>query len=149
MKVTEALLGEHGTLKALLEHLETTIQTTESLEHIQSLSSLLASALESHASIENEILFPALEKVLGRDGPLEVMHHEHDEIAATFRSVLTCDDVARARSLVRHVLQVAREHFEKEEVVLFPMAERALDGAALDRLGNEWAQVRKVQALPG
>lgn len=145
MKLTDALRGEHGALKVQFEHLETAVQEAPDLSAVQFLSGLLESALASHAAIEDEVLFPAIAAVIGQGGPLEVMEAEHDEIETTLRNIETCDDLGQARSLMRHALQVAREHFCKEEEVLFPLAENALGSQELEKLGATWSDRRNVQ----
>lgn len=145
MKITHALLGEHGALKAQFDHLETGVESAASLDAVQSLGGLLGSALASHAAIENEILFPALRSAVELEGPLSVMMAEHDEIEGTLGKLADESDLDRARSLLRHALDVARDHFAKEEEVLFPMAERALGPEALERLTGDWAGRRKVR----
>jgi hemerythrin-like domain-containing protein len=42
------------------------------------------------------------------------------------------------------VVTVAREHFAKEERVLYPMATKALSAETLANLGAQWAARRDV-----
>jgi iron-sulfur cluster repair protein YtfE (RIC family) len=139
MKATEALLGEHGTFYLLFDHLE-----GAAAGDCRAGAALLAAALIPHAQFENERLFPALEARIGPEGPLAVMRAEHDEIEGTLRSLAALTDPAEAQRRLRHAIAVARDHFRKEEMVLFPLAERALGAAALERLGAEWAAARGV-----
>jgi hypothetical protein len=139
MKVTEVLLGEHGTFYLLFGHLE-----TAGTEDVGAGAALLAAALIPHAAFENERLFPALEGRIGPDGPLAVMRAEHEEIEGTLLSLPAASDPAERQRGLRQVIALAREHFRKEELVLFPLAERVLDAAALERLGGEWAATRGV-----
>jgi hemerythrin-like domain-containing protein len=43
-----------------------------------------------------------------------------------------------------HTITLARQHFAKEEQVLFPMAQQVLDDQELFELGAQWAKGRKV-----
>lgn len=147
MKITEALLGEHGVFYALMEHLEQVVKTSNSLDLIQQLASMLTAALATHADIENALLFSTLESHIGPMGPLAVMRQEHDEIERTLDRVQKASDLAEAQQGVLHALQVARDHFAKEEQVLFPMAHQMLDEETLTRLGTQWAELRKLTTI--
>lgn len=163
MKITDALLGEHGVFYAQFDLLQRTAETAN-LEKMQAQGALLAAGLAPHAQIENEILFPALEKVLGEHGPTQVFRQEHaqiegwlaqlqevrallqahDEIESALARLAQLDDVAQAQRLVLDTLYLAREHFAKEETMLFPMAEGMLEPRVLEDLGAQWARWRSV-----
>ena len=120
-----------------LPHLET-------LTDVQRIAGVVAAVLVSHARIENEMLFPALETHLGTAGPLAVMRQEHDEIDGTLREVGSVETPDVAKERITHALQVARDHFAKEEQVLFGMAQQALSEQDLAQLGVRWADTRRV-----
>ncbi len=146
MKITKALLGEHGVFYGQFDYLEQVLPGTGAVEQVQKLAGLLAAGLEPHAKIENEILFPQLEAILGAEaGPVPVMRMEHDEIESSLAQAQASRDLDQARNLVLHAIDVAREHFSKEEHVLFPMAEQVLDAETLERLGDQWAERRRVR----
>jgi hemerythrin-like domain-containing protein len=144
MKIIEAFLGEHGTFYAQLDHLEQVIPAAETLAQVQSLSALLTAALATHAHLEDELLFTALDPYLAPMGPLSVMRLEHDEIESILVRVQEVQDLTEARRLILNAVQIARSHFAKEEQVLFPMAQQALSGEDLTRLGKQWAERRGV-----
>ena len=50
----------------------------------------------------------------------------------------------QARDLLLDTIAIARDHFAKEEQVLFPMAANALPPEELQALGAEWAAARGV-----
>lgn len=142
MQITQALLGEHGVLYALFEHVEAGLPKMATLAEVQRAGATLAATLGSHARIENEILFPALEPQLGPGGPLPVMREEHDEIEAALEDVVNATGLDAALGQLRHALQIARDHFAKEEQVLFAMANEVLAADELDRLGAIWMETR-------
>jgi regulator of cell morphogenesis and NO signaling len=162
--ITDALRGEHGVFYAQFDHIEGGLATVD-LAGLKTQGALLASALAPHAHLENDILFPALERELGGDGgPLTVFRAEHaeiedaleklqtlrelsrhhDDIEGTLQRLPRVEDVAVARRLVGQTLAIARDHFSKEEHMLFPMAEQMLSEDALERLGEQWAAQRHV-----
>ena len=144
MKIIEALLGEHGVFYAQFDHLEQAVPAAESLAKVQSQAAVLTAALATHAGLENELLFSTLDPHLGQMGPLAVMRMEHDEIENTLGQVQEAQDLAQAQRLVLHAVRVARDHFAKEEQVLFPMAHQVLDENTLTQLGARWAERRHV-----
>lgn len=144
MKITDALTGEHGVFYAQFDHLEQAVPAAEALAQVQDQAALLAAGLKPHAHLENELLFAALDPNMGPTGPVAVMRMEHEEIESTLARVQEARDLAEARELVLHAVQVARQHFAKEEQVLFPMAERMLGVEVLAHLGAQWAERRGV-----
>ncbi|RMF88680.1 MAG: hemerythrin domain-containing protein [Nitrospinota bacterium] len=144
MKITEALRGEHGVFYTQFHSLQQTVSSANAVEQVQALVTLLATALEQHAQLEDDLLFTALDPHLGPMGPLAVMRREHDEIRETLARLQTLQDPAEAKHLALHAVQVALAHFAKEEQVLFPMAEQFLDAATLTQLGKRWAEQRGV-----
>lgn len=135
--LTDALVGEHGVIYPLLDHLAGC--SFGSAEEARSLAEQVAAGLRTHAQIEDDLLFVSLEQHLGSSGgPIAVMRAEHEEIEGTLDRLSRVSHVREARTLALHLRAVAREHFAKEEQVLFPMAEQLLGEEALRSLGQEW-----------
>ncbi|MBI4674274.1 MAG: hemerythrin domain-containing protein [Chloroflexi bacterium] len=171
MKITDALRGEHGVFYAQFTLMQNTVDAA-TLNTIQTQGAMLAVALGSHAQIEDEILFPALEAEIGEHGPTRVMREEHvhieellmqlqlrqlpqlqtvreltqahDDIEGKLAQLPDVTSVDDARTMVYDLLYAAREHFAKEENVLFPLAEQLLSARALEELGAQWAERRGV-----
>jgi len=147
MRITDALLGEHGTFHAIFDDLERSLPGMSDAGAIRAAGGTLAAALLTHAEIENDLLFPELERRVGPDGPLAVLHYEHDQIEAALARLPRCTDAAAARGLLLETIATAREHFAKEEQILFPLAAQVL-GVELERLGEAWAKRRGVTVRP-
>ena len=144
MKITDALLGEHGVIYTLFAHVEDRLTTSETLVEVKQLASTLAAVMLPHAHLEDEILFPALQTHIGSDGPLAVMRSEHDTIKTTLRSVAGMTDLESAQSALISTLSLARQHFGKEEQALFRICKNAISDEELERLGDRWATARRV-----
>ena len=152
MNILSALLGEHAVLKQQIDHLE---RGTAGLsdERLRSAALLLAGAVESHATIEDELLFVPLE-ASGRmpAGPVAAMRREHEAIEALIAQVSEHGTVAAGaagaaaplRPVVGRLAQTLLAHFGHEEHALFALAVRVLDAATLDELGARWAARRSV-----
>ncbi|RME48551.1 MAG: hemerythrin domain-containing protein [Chloroflexi bacterium] len=146
MKITDALLGEHGAFYAQFDHLQDVVPATGGLALVQALGALLASSLEVHAKLENDLLITALERRLGTDEALlQVMRQEHEEIEGALSRLRLIRDLSEAQDLVLETVDAARNHFLKEEQALFPMAEEELDAETLVHLGEQWAEMRGVK----
>jgi len=82
IRITEALLGEHGVIYPQLAHLDQV--SFDSPADAQRRAALLAAGLVTHAWTEDELLFVSLEEHLGPNrGPLAVMRMEHEQVEGT------------------------------------------------------------------
>lgn len=144
MRILHALLGEHGVLYAQFRHLEEALPEADSLGEVKAQAAILGAALATHAQLEEELLFRALDPHLGGGGPLAVMRMEHEQIEGALEKLATAEELETAREQLLGVVDVAQHHFAKEEQVLFPMASQVLSEEALMRLGSQWAESRSV-----
>lgn len=143
MKITDILRGEHGVFYSQFNKIEKSLKTG-SLSEVQAQVAILTAGLSPHAKMENEILFSSLDSHFNQMGPLEVMRTEHDEIEDGLNQLAKVQDLAQAQKLLRHVIEIARDHFLKEEQILFVMAEEFLDEKTLNKLGAKWLKKRGV-----
>ncbi len=146
MRITDALYGEHGALYLLMTASESAA-TDSDLAALQSSARLFESVILAHAHLEDDGLFAALEEKMPGGGPVTAMRAEHQEIEGELAQVARSRGAQEARGHLEAAIAAARSHFQKEEVVLFPMAEQLLGDDELDRLGAAWAKSRGV-ALP-
>ena len=58
----------------------------------------------------------------------------------------TLCDIEANLSQLHYAIRISRDHFAKEEQVLFGIAQQILAGSELDRLGAMWADTRRVVA---
>ena len=89
---------------------------------------LRAFADHNHHAKEEKALFPAMVKagVPAEGGPIAVMLGEHAEgraLLAAMRTGASVDQVAAAQRYIR----LLRDHIDKENGLLFPLAEAVLD----------------------
>jgi hemerythrin-like domain-containing protein len=96
-----------------------------------------------HHTKEEDELFPAMiaEGFPSRGGPITVMLGEHDRgrsLVAAMRGALADGADERFADLARSFSALLRDHIQKENHVLFPMAMRAVSPAKLEALGERW-----------
>ncbi|MQA00664.1 MAG: hemerythrin domain-containing protein [Dehalococcoidia bacterium] len=96
-----------------------------------------ARALRRHIYLEEELFFPSLRES-GLVAPVMVMLREHGEIWHALDEVerLAAARTDRASTLRAHeeLAEVLEHHNMKEERILYPQADTALDDAASERL---------------
>ncbi len=144
MKITDALLGEHGVLYRLLDYCADEAQGWDEAA-VKAAAGALAAALKSHAQLEDKLLFQVMDPFFPSGaGPLAVMRDEHDEIEGSVDRLLGGVSLEEGRDLLERIAARARDHFAKEEQVLFPMAEQRLGVEALEEIGERWAEERNV-----
>jgi hemerythrin-like domain-containing protein len=133
MWITTIFLREHEELAAQVDELVAGARLGETGPEP------LATNLTHHAQLEDELLFANLEPHLGESGPLAVMRAEHLAIEALLADLRCAPGPEAARQATADLVHLAREHFAKEEQVLFPMAEQLLGASLLTELGARHA----------
>ncbi|WP_088104888.1 hemerythrin domain-containing protein [Halalkalibacter urbisdiaboli] len=94
--------------------------------------------LEPHSEREEGVLFPMMTNYIGKEtGPIAVMEYEHEQAKAHLnlflketegiRPTLTHQNWIQMLNLYNKAYHILKEHFMKEEQILFPMAERLLN----------------------
>ena len=144
MNITDALLGEHAVFYAQFDHLEQVIPTMVSARQVKIQGAMLRAGLKGHAGLEEDLLFKTLEPHIGPSGPLGVMRQEHQEIEHALDHLPGVLELAHAQNLLLRVIEIARQHFSKEEQILYPIALQTLAAAELSQLGKQWSQKRNV-----
>ena len=143
VSLVDMLLGEHGVLYALFNKIEA-LDKDASLDTVQGSIAVLSATLVSHAMLEEELLFSKLEQHIGAGGPLMVMRAEHEQIEGTLQNLPKISDAVQALRVVKETCGLARDHFAKEENILFPLARQTLGDEKLAELGGEWSRRREV-----
>ncbi len=144
MKITDALLGEHGAFYAQFDRLEETLPHTTSAAEVREQAALLAAALVTHAKLEDALLFDRMRSAGADEGLLDTMEAEHIEIAGLLTRAQGSQQAVVAREELLDAVALAREHFAKEERLAFPLAESALGAGVLTELGVSWSNRREV-----
>jgi hemerythrin-like domain-containing protein len=143
MRITEALLAEHQAFHSLFDHLEKNTPSLRTVAEVRALGALLETMLAAHARTEDALFINPLEHCLEQIGQRDTFHQEHEEIDALLAGISKTRQVKQARELLKAAVMASRKHFDKEERVLFPLAERVMTPTTLAALGKEW-EIRRV-----
>ena len=142
MKITEALLAEHQVFHSLFDHVERAAPRLKTLAEVKALGALLEATLKSHSDAEDDLLFAPMEHCIEQLGQSKPFHDEHEEIDRTLLAVSEARQINAARKLIKQAVEASRRHFDKEERIVFPLAEKILSPATLLKLGGAWAKRR-------
>ncbi len=148
MKITEALLAEHLVFHSMFDHLEANIAGLETLAEVKSLAALLERMLKAHSDTEDELFLGPLEHCFEQIGQRDSFLEEHQEMDGQLQAVQKAVRLKQARELLLGAVNHSRRHFDREERVVFPLAERVLKAKTLTELGREWLDQRNKVVLP-
>jgi hemerythrin-like domain-containing protein len=158
MTPTQVLMDEHQLILAVLDSLEEGADRLDSGDKVDPEFFLDAAEFVAdfadgcHHSKEENILFVAMTAMnMPQDsGPVAVMLSEHDEgrrYTDGFRSAaeqMKDGNAAAAADVVRNVfdyVNLLREHINKENNVLFPMAEQIIGPDLMKKVSEDFQRV--------
>jgi hemerythrin-like domain-containing protein len=144
MRATEILVREHEDIRALLAIVLEMCRRLEAgvgvpADHLEEAVELIRGYADNyHHAKEEDLLFPEMErKGIPRDsGPIGVMLAEHDEGRAYVRNAADAIEPYReghepARLIIaanlRNYAGLLDQHIEKENQILYPMADQQMD----------------------
>ena len=142
MKITEALLAEHVIFHNLFDQLERMAPKLTTVAEVRSLARLVESLLNAHSQIEEQLLVEPLDHCLEQIGHRETFHQEHKEIDEALARAQTARTLKQARACLLAAVVSSRRHFDKEERIVFPLAEKLLKSRTLTQLWDTWMEQR-------
>ena len=140
MKITEALLAEHVVYRNMFDYIEQSAPKLSTLAEVRSLACLMESLLSAHSQAEEDLLFAPMGHCLAQIGQNDTFHLEHVEIDNSLKLAQKAAKVDLARQLLLAAVVASRKHFDKEERIIFRMAEEVLKRSTLVELGKAWMQ---------
>jgi hemerythrin-like domain-containing protein len=146
MKITQALLAEHVVFHNIFDHVERTLPKLRTTAQVKVLASLLEGLLQAHSGTEEKLVFAPLEHCLEQIGQRDTFNAEHKEIDASLLDVQRARSLPEARRLLLHAVLASRKHFDREERIVFPLAEKAMKRDTLAELGKTWMKQREAQS---
>lgn len=146
MKITDILRAEHTVFHHLFDHIETTVPRLKSLAEVKSLALLVDKVTSPHSKTEDELFIEPLEHCFDQMGQGETFHHEHELINEMLMKAGKARDLKTAKKFLIVAIVASRKHFDKEERIVFPMAEHVLKAKTLSEIGETWMK-RRATAL--
>ena len=142
MKITDALFAEHVVFHNMFDHVEAVAPRLKTVAEIKCLAAMVEILLKSHSDTEDHLFIGPLEHCFEQIGHRETFHEEHEQIEDDLELIQKAKRVGPARSLLLRVVVACRKHFDKEERIIFPLAERMMSQTTLMTLGQKWADRR-------
>ena len=142
MKITEILMAEHVVFHNLFDHIETVVPRIKTVAEVKALAAVVEKLHGSHSKTEDDLFIEPLEHCFEQIGQSETFHAEHRRIEETLAKVHKTRTLKDAKCILLKVIAASREHFDKEERIVFPMAERVLKAQTLTELGRQWMKNR-------
>ena len=149
-KPTEVLKEEHQSVLQKLDALEDVINRLDERDEISSelkeLAFFFGTEFWVHFSKEEEALFPEIEKFMPREsGPLGIMLMEHETLRNTntklqravndyFSNSESAEPKGKIAEFGAHFIGTLRDHIDKEDNILFMMADMHLDQTQIDKV---------------
>jgi hemerythrin-like domain-containing protein len=163
MNPIEKLKAEHQIILKGIDLLEQGASRLEKGENIapdyfrKAIDFIRNYADEYHHAKEEDILFVALGQVgfSPQMGPVAVMLYEHDQGRGLVSGLENATnsyearDMSAVKDIVRNANDYAallRQHIQKEDMVLYPMAENALGERGINRMQPEFDRVESEKA---
>jgi hemerythrin-like domain-containing protein len=147
MKITEALLAEHLVFHNLFDQIEARAPALGTLPEVKAMAALLAAMLKGHSDTEDGLFLGPLEHCFEQIGQRDSFLEEHQEMNEGLRLVQQATRLRQAQRLLLAVVAHSRRHFEREERIVFPMAERVMKSVTLTELGQNWLE-RRARVVP-
>jgi len=138
MKITEALLAEHLVFHSMFDHIETLAPGLKTLGELKAVAAVLGTMLKVHADTEDDLFLGPLGHCFEQIGQRDSFLEEHQEMDAGLQLVQSASRVKEAQELLLAAIRHSRRHFDREERIVFPMAERLLNQSTLEQLGQAW-----------
>lgn len=115
MQITEAIAVEHATLLEVFDQVEQVLPELTSAAEVGRLARILEGLLGTHAELEVNFAFVALDHTLHQRKRLRTLYQDHGESDGRLRQVHAAPTCERARGLLRTAMRASREHFRDEE----------------------------------
>jgi len=124
----EILKKEHETVLKVLNNLETDLEARNISQAKKSIE-LLEKEFNRHSlNKEEKILFPEIEKFMPREnGPTGMMIIEHKDLTESIKKFKQINNSENLNETGSYIINLLREHIDKENNMLFMMAEMHLD----------------------
>jgi hemerythrin-like domain-containing protein len=166
MKAKQILRGEHRVIEEVLDALENQILNLQAgrtvrIEFFLDAADFIRNFADGcHHRKEEGVLFPAMVAAgLQKDsGPVAVMLAEHEQVRVFTRAFAAAavryqrGKTSAAKDVIRNsqdYVSLLRQHIQKEDGVLFPMADRVIPLESRERVAEEFDRVEREETGAG
>lgn len=144
MKITDVLRMEHAVFHNLFDHIEAVVPQLKTQAEVKLLAALVDKVMAPHTKTEDDLFIEPLEHCFDQIGQNETFHAEHRQIEESLDNVQKAKTLKDGRRILLAAMDASRKHFDKEERIVFPLAERVLKAKSLNELGQQWLARREL-----
>lgn len=134
MRITDRFRTEHVAFVAELDVLRALLDAGADPHVFRDTLRRLAAPLADHAQREEDVLFGELGADDDARAPIQILTAEHDLIEDHLARMEELPAAPALRALFDELELTLRGHIEREDSVMFPLAERILSAAELSSL---------------
>jgi len=138
--ITETLVHEHAVYREVFDQIERVLAGSKSASEVKILASVVEGLLTGHGETETDLAYSVLDHALADRGALNQLHQDHREIDGQFKPIHRTTDPVKALRRLKQALAATREHFRREEKIVFPILEQTLQPDTLGTLGSQWRE---------
>lgn len=125
---TDILKREHDKVLKILDDLDSNLDKRDILKSKKNIDILQKEFNKHSLNKEEKVLFPEIEKFMPRDGgPTGMMIIEHQDLTESIKTFRDEKDIKNLIEIGRHIINLLREHIDKENSMLFMIADMHLD----------------------
>ncbi len=165
MKITKYLKKEHITIRMIADIMgrlsEKSIEKARPRKHLRKIITLSEILIENnHWCKEETILFPAMTEngIRGENNIIQAMLDDHEQtrmLLSLLRNAFSRDidvrqtTVPKLHKILREFQEHLRFHLEKEEELLYPLADQLIPPDRQGELFSAYQQIEKKQKQAG
>ena len=124
----DVLRNEHDKVLKILDNLESNLNKRDVGQSKNNIDILQKEFNKHSLNKEEKVLFPEIEKFMPREGgPIGMMIIEHKDLTESIKMFKNEKDGSKLAEIGSHIISLLREHIDKENNMLFMMAEMHLD----------------------
>jgi hemerythrin superfamily protein len=140
MDALELLKKDHRKVAELFEQVE----ATEDEKKHRQLFEQIKGELETHAHIEETVMYPAFEKKEELKDLVLEAYEEHKQIKTLLREITALSDGSeRLDAKLKVMGENVEHHVDEEENELFPKVKKLYDAGQLEQMGKELEAAKK------
>lgn len=144
---TDVLRKEHDKVLKILASLESNLNKNDIRQSKNNIN-ILQKEFDKHSlNKEEKALFPEIEKFMPREGgPTGMMIIEHKELVElikNFRLSIKTKDLEKLNEIGTHIISLLRQHIDKENNILFMIADMHLDDKQKKAILDKFKKIDK------
>ena len=138
----DILRKEHDRVLKILDNLEANLNKKDVRQSKNNIN-ILKKEFDKHSlNKEEKVLFPEIEKFMPRDGgPTGMMIIEHKDLTESIKMFKDEKDINNLIETGSHIINLLREHIDKENNMLFMMAEMHLNDKQKERIIKKFKEI--------